>query len=79
MNTENQFISAFNNGYVIAKYEPQLLEVVTKNLTSTNTYLEGFFGGKEQYANEYTQDKLTDLDKLRAHTQEKDKEMGRDF
>jgi hypothetical protein len=79
MSTENQFITAFNNGYTLAKYEPKLLDTVTKNLSPTNTYLEGLFEGKEQYAKEYTQDKLTDLDNLRGNTQEKDKDLGRDF
>jgi hypothetical protein len=79
MSTENQFITAFNNGYTLAKYEPQLLDTVTKNLSPSNTYLEGLFEGKEQYVKEYTQEKLIDLDNLRNHNQEKDKELGRDF
>lgn len=79
MSTENQFITAFNNGYTLAKYEPKLLDIVTKNLSPTNTYLEGLFEGKEQYVKEYTQEKLTDLHNLRNHTRENDKELGRDF
>jgi hypothetical protein len=79
MNTETQFIKAFNNGYTLAKYEPELLQSVSKNLSPNNTYLEGLLEGKEQCTKEYTQEKLTDLDNLRNHTQEKDKELGRGF
>ena len=73
MNTEQQYAQAFNNGYLIAKYEATLFQTVSKNLSPANTYLEGFFDGREQLELEKTKEQLLSLEQLRNKGFDRDK------
>jgi hypothetical protein len=59
MNTEKQYIQAFNNGYILAQYEPNFSNILIANLTPTNNYLQGFFAGKKQLEFENSRDQLS--------------------
>lgn len=48
---------AFNNGYLIAKYEPELAEKLSK-IKAVSSYVIGIQKGREQYLSEQTKDKL---------------------
>ena len=65
MSTEKQYTQAFNNGYLIAKYECALSYAVSKNLSPVNNYLEGFFAGRDQMEFEMEIYKMSELDQLR--------------
>ena len=43
---ETQFITGFNNGYLLAKFEPKLLNVVLKHIQPTNSYIMGQASGQ---------------------------------
>lgn len=73
MNTEKQYIQAFNNGYILAQYEPKLLNTISKNLTPTSNYLQGFFGGRRQFELENSKNQIFELRQLRNNSQNKDK------
>lgn len=78
MNTEIQYIQAFNYGYVLALYEPGLLNTISQNLIPTNNYLQGFFAGKKQVELETNKGQLFELQQLRHYSQTKEKDLGKD-
>lgn len=78
MNTEQQYIRAFNNGYILTHYEPKLLNVISKNLAQTNNYLKGFFAGKEQKEFEQGKEKLSEIEELRNQSNNRGEELSRD-
>lgn len=62
---ENQYIKGFNNGYLLAKYEPSLLDKLFKQLAPSGEYLEGMFSGKEEYELEHSRMQMDELKRLR--------------
>lgn len=56
MNQEQQFIKGFNNGYLLAKHEPQLLKQLLTINRDNNEYLKGVASGKKEH----------DLEKVRS-------------
>ena len=78
MSTEKLYIQAFNNGYVLAQYEPDFSNILTQNLTATNNYLQGFFEGKKQGELEKSKDQLSEIRQLRYQPQSKEKGFSRD-
>jgi len=48
-NNEKKYIVGFNNGYLIARYHPDLFEKLEKNLDSKNEYLQGLLFGKREH------------------------------
>jgi len=49
---EELFAQGFNNGYLIAKYEPELAKKLNFPADDKNIYIEGLSGGKKQYEQE---------------------------
>jgi len=78
MNEEQQYSTGFNAGYLLAKYDPELLVQVTKNLTPVNDYVQGFFSGKEEYAQEKNRQQVEELRNIRTHNKERGNELDRD-
>ena len=78
MDTEKQYQTGFNNGYLLAKHEPELLTEISKNLSPSNDYIEGIFSGKEQYEIEQTRTQETELEQIRARTKERDRGLERE-
>ena len=76
MNTEKQYTQAFNNGYLIAKYESALFYLISKNLSPTNNYMEGFFAGKDQVELNKEVDKLIELEQLRSTSISREDDLG---
>lgn len=64
-NQEQQYQRGFNNGYIIARHEPGLLNKIVKNLRPANSYLDGLFSGKKECEVEQSKEKIIDLRKLR--------------
>jgi len=52
MEQEELFSRGFNNGYLIAKYEPELASKLNFPDDDKNTYIKGLSGGKKQYEQE---------------------------
>lgn len=71
MNTEKQYILAFNNGYILEQYEPDLLTTASQNLNPTNNYLEGLFAGKAQCEVENAMRKIDELKNIRNRSHER--------
>jgi len=43
---EKQFITGFNSGYILAKYEPQMLTALLKDIRPINSYVQGISSGQ---------------------------------
>lgn len=79
MKSEQQYILAFNNGYVLAQHEPKILNTITKSLVPSNNYLEGLFAGKKQLEMENAKNQLFELGQLRCSIQNKENNLGREI
>lgn len=79
MDTEKQYIQGFNNGYTLAKYEPDLMTKIIKNIHPTNDYLDGLFSGKVEYELEHTRTQLDDLKRVRNESQNRENDLERDI
>ena len=49
---EQQYISGFNRGYLIAKHEPELSAKLSTIENQQNPFFSGMMDGKEQYEKE---------------------------
>lgn len=78
MNTEKQYIQAFNNGYILAQHELAFLKIISQNLSPSNIYLRGFLAGKNQLELEINQDHLLELQQLRSSSQKRERDFRRE-
>ncbi len=76
---EHEFIMGFNNGYLIAKYQAELLKKVVKNIMPKNNYFEGFLLGKDQYYVEKTNERLKDLKDIRIQSKNREIDFDRNL
>ncbi|MBK7694831.1 MAG: hypothetical protein IPN15_08885 [Saprospiraceae bacterium] len=70
---ENLFIKGFNQGYLLAQYEPDLLTSLLKNINQVNSYLSGLsFGQKEFVIEQATSEiyKLRNSKKIEKESRE---------
>ncbi|MDP3666058.1 MAG: hypothetical protein Q8R50_05210 [Sediminibacterium sp.] len=72
-----EYVRGFNNAYLLAEHEPQLLADITRSVNPSNEYFEGFFSGKEEWELEQSKDQLNELEQLRE--QEQPEEQNRDI
>ena len=66
------FTKGFNNGYLLAKHEPELANLLAKIENKENEYLKGFAFGKEEFDKEKGHD--LQKDSVRDNVSEKDKD-----
>jgi hypothetical protein len=66
-------IKGFNNGYWIAKYQPDLLAGIEKNVNSPNEYVQGLLFGKKEHEAERNIIKLNTAKQSRIQTKNLDK------
>ena len=62
---EKQFITGFNNGYLLAQYEPEMLTSLLTQISPVNSYISGMTYGKKEYELELQSKQLDDLGRLR--------------
>jgi len=62
---ETQFIAGFNNGYLLAKFESQILNSVLKDITPNNSYILGMSSGQKEYKLRQTKSRLDELERIR--------------
>lgn len=85
MNENFLYTKAFNAGYLIEKFLPQLAKLLTSSLSDTdNDFAQGFLAGSSQYIHEKTPVKSKLLERLKEDAKNsknqppKDKEKGLD-
>lgn len=74
---EKKFIAGFNSGYLLAKYEPQMLTVLLKSVQPINAYIAGISFGQKEYELGKSKSHLDELRQVRQinrddFTKEKD-------
>lgn len=52
LNIDPHYLKGFNNGYLIAKHDPQLAAELSKHQNDQNPYFNGLIGGKQEYEKE---------------------------
>jgi len=60
------FIKGFNQGYLLAQYEPNLLISVLKNIKQVNSYLSGMSFGQEEFEVEKATNEISKLRNSRS-------------
>ena len=78
MDKEKQYITGFNNGYILAKHEPALLSKIVKDISPKTDYVEGLFSGKEEYEIERSRLHENELSQLRNRSQNRDRNLERE-
>lgn len=68
----NYFISGFNAGYLLAKYEPKLLVMILKGLQRKNPFIVGLHAGQNEFEVEQEKGKLDELRKSRQFGRRKE-------
>lgn len=67
MNKEKQYIQAFNNGYFLAKYKPQIFATLMQTPgVPSNNYLKGFYSGKQNLDIDILNEKIAQINQLRS-------------
>ncbi len=63
------YLKAFNNGYLLAKHEPQLLDKLLSSQAKTeNEYLQAMAQGKQQFEHEKMVDEIRQVREKHRHT-----------
>jgi len=55
-----KYLKGFNQGYLLAKYKPQLMEQLTQN-THENEFIKGLKGGRQAFNKEKILNRLEEL------------------
>lgn len=81
---DKNYLEGFNNGYFLAKYEPELAEKLSK-IQADSLHVKGLQQGREQFLKEQLQEKLPSLlkelpmvDKNKILSKGQDKSMDRE-
>lgn len=62
---EKQFFKGFNQGYILAKYEPKLISILLKGSKDHNSYTNGIKHGQKEYELEYIKGHQIEINRLR--------------
>ena len=73
---EKQFTKGFNNGYLIAKYQPDLFAKLEKNMDSSNEYVQGLLFGKKEH---YFEKNIVQLENLKQKPSQSKEHKDKDF
>lgn len=71
MNTETEYIQAFNNGYFLALYKPELLKRICQNLSTKNLFLKFFLEGKKHLEMEQERENIDSFREIRKQVNAK--------
>ena len=74
---EKKFTKGFNAGYLIAKYEPELVAKIVKLPNDKSDYFKGIVSGKQEYDMEKIKGRLKGITKDNTPTKGKNIEKGR--
>lgn len=64
MNTE-KYIKGFNDGFILKKYKPELLENIL-NTTSSNDYIQGLKDGEREFKQQKVKSRTQELENLKS-------------
>lgn len=61
-----KYIKGFNDGYLLKKYKPQLLENIL-NITSTNDYIQGLKDGERAHSHKKLRSREQEINKIKLN------------
>lgn len=64
---DNLFIKGFNQGYLLAEYEPQFLLTLLKGIKPINSYIIGLSVGHKEFEIEKTSNQINALKQIRLN------------
>lgn len=59
---EEKYKKGFNNGYLLAQHEPELLNKIIKERNPGNEYFSGLLSGRKEYEREKMKTQLKEND-----------------
>lgn len=77
MGNEQQYIKGFNQGYIVTKYNPSLMNSISATLSPSNSYLEGMVEGKQEMEFEQMREQLEEFENLRGNSYGRENESRR--
>jgi hypothetical protein len=72
-----RYLTGFNHGYLMARYEPAIMQSIGKSIFPQGEYLAGFCLGRQEYEREQERERLSDLKKIRDRSRDLDRDMGK--
>lgn len=79
LEVSHDFIQGFNNSYLLASYEPELLADIIPSINPDNDYFRGFFSGKEQWEREQEQRQVDELSQIRNRSLDRSQETEQEL
>lgn len=74
---QKDYTKGFNNGYLLAQHQPELLNKISGSLDRSNSYCDGLLSGKEEYEIEKAKEYFKKFDRGDSFGKEKDKGKDR--
>jgi hypothetical protein len=71
---EKSYASGFNTGYILAEFEPQILDSILKNIQSITPFIDGLKYGQIEYQHELMQNRINAINQLKSNNPELDRE-----
>lgn len=78
LEVNHDFSRGFNNSYLIAEHEPELLADIIPSVNLATDYFRGFFSGKEQWDRDCEQRQLHELSQMRKQSLDRNQETERE-
>jgi hypothetical protein len=72
MAEEKNYMSGFNSGYKLAKFQPDLVEKIQSSLSESVEYERGLLEGIKEWQREKEKIREEELNNLRGESQEQD-------
>lgn len=76
---EKLYQRGFNNGYMLSKHKPELLNKLSVDLKPGNEFINGVLAGKEQHEKELNKSKIKTLAKSKAQDLQKTNGKSKDI
>jgi hypothetical protein len=77
MEADELFTKGFNFGYILAKFNPELMKKITKNSNTNSNFTKGLVWGKKEFEKEIVNSRASEIEKVR--TRRNDKGKGRNL
>jgi hypothetical protein len=78
METQEQtYLKGFNDGYKLARYQPEILKKIQDSLSEGVEYERGLIAGVQEWQQEKTKTRESELKELRDNNQELGPELSK--
>ena len=71
---EKSYASGFNTGYILAEFEPKILDSILKNIQPITPFIDGLKCGQIEYQQVLLQNRINSIKQLKRNNPELDRE-----